>query len=50
MNLNRFVIFQVLKINMGQGPIGSIKFLLRPIGEIVIDAKELTFQNCDLRN
>ncbi len=34
-------LFQVLKINMGQGPTGAIKFLLRPIGEIVVESKAI---------
>ena len=34
-------LFQVLKINMEQGPTGAIKFLLRPIGEIVVESKAI---------
>jgi len=34
-------LFQVLKINMGEGPTGAIKFLLWPISEIVVESKAI---------
>lgn len=34
-------LFQVLKINMGQGPSETIKFLLQPIGEIIVESKAI---------
>ena len=34
-------LFQVLKINIQQGPSETIKFLLRPIGEIVVESKAI---------
>ena len=40
-NCNTKKLFQVLKINIEQGPSETIKFLLRPIGEIVVESKAI---------
>ena len=34
-------LFQVLKINIEQGPSETIKFLLQPIGEIIVESKAI---------